>query len=75
MHPAPGLEEILDFHQFTGDGDSHNDLMMNRDGQVFTVSITGLELRANDGLMKYIDLKNKMHYIQEINFRKFTLHH
>ena len=74
-HPAPGMEEILDFHQFTGDGDSHNDLMMNRDGQVYTVSITGLELRANDGLMKYIDLKNKMHYIQEINFRKFTLHH
>lgn len=74
-HTEPGLEEILHFHQFTGEGDSHNDLMMNRNGQVFTVSITGIEIRERVGLMKYIDLKNKMQYTQEINFRKFSLNH
>jgi hypothetical protein len=75
QHIEPGLEEILHFHQFTGEGDSHNDLMMNRNGQVFTVSITGIEIRERVGLMKYIDLKNKLLYTQEINFRKFSLNH
>ncbi|MGL6267976.1 MAG: NRDE family protein [Chitinophagaceae bacterium] len=73
QNPEPSLDDILHFHQFTGDGDSFNDLMMNRNGQVYTVSITGIELRENSGLMKYIDLKNKLHYTEEINFRKFTL--
>jgi len=74
-NPEPTLDDILHFHQFTGDGDSHNDLMMNRNGQVYTVSITGLELRDRNGFMKYMDLKNKLHFSEEINFRKFTLHH
>jgi uncharacterized protein with NRDE domain len=73
-NPEPEIENILHFHQFTGDGDGYNDLMMNRNGQVYTVSITGLEIREQTGLMKYIDLKNKMNYTQEINFSKFTLH-
>ncbi len=73
QNPEPSLDDILHFHQFTGDGDSFNDLMMNRNGQVYTVSITGVELRERSGLMKYIDLKNKLHYTEEINFRKFTL--
>ena len=74
-HPEPSLDDILHFHQFTGDGDQHNDLLMNRNGQVYTVSITGMELRAVSGFMKYIDLKNKSQFSQEINFRKFTFHH
>jgi hypothetical protein len=75
IHPEPALDDILHFHQFTGDGDQHNDLLMNRNGQVYTVSITGMELRAGSGFMKYIDLKNRLHVTQEMNFRKFTLHH
>jgi len=74
QNPEPALDDILHFHQFTGDGDSFNDLMMNRNGKVYTVSITGIELSETSGLMKYIDLKNKLHYAEEINFRKFTLH-
>jgi Transport and Golgi organisation 2 len=73
-NPEPILSDILHFHQFTGDGDSHNDLMMNRNGLVYTVSITGLELREDSGLMKYIDLNNKLHFSQEMNFRKCTVH-
>jgi hypothetical protein len=74
FNAEPAINDILHFHQFTGDGDSHNDLMMNRNGQVYTVSITGLELRSGSGFMKYIDLKNKLHFSQEISFRKITLH-
>jgi len=50
------LDDILQFHQFTGDGDKHNDLLMNRDGQVFTVSITGMEIAQNRARIKYLDL-------------------
>jgi len=44
-NPAPDQAAILDFHRFTGDGDPHNDLLMNRDDSLLTVSITSLEFR------------------------------
>lgn len=64
------LDDILNFHQFTGDGDGHNDLLMNRDGKVFTVSITGMELGRNRGLVKYLDLQHNRSYLQQLNFTK-----
>jgi hypothetical protein len=55
-HPIPDQESILRFHRFGGNGDSGNDLFMNRDGKVFTVSITALELSEDAGSMNYTDL-------------------
>jgi len=66
--PAP--EDILHFHQFTGDGDSHNDLRMNRNGQVFTVSVTLLELSADVTNMHYLDLKNNKTFTQQLIVEK-----
>lgn len=55
-------KDILHFHQFTGDGDAHNDLAMNRDGKVFTVSITGIEISDHKAQITYLDLQeNKTH--------------
>jgi hypothetical protein len=54
----PLLADILNFHQFTGEGDSTNDLRMNRSGMVFTVSITAIEINYAGILMEYLDLKN-----------------
>ncbi|WP_315815825.1 NRDE family protein [Paraflavitalea speifideaquila] len=54
---TPLLEDILHFHQFTGDGDEKNDLMMNRDGKVFTVSVTAVVITAHSTDMHYLDLK------------------
>jgi uncharacterized protein with NRDE domain len=51
-------ERILDFHRTAGDGDPWNDVMMNRQGIVQTVSITQI---INDGAeinMHYHDLVN-----------------
>jgi len=62
--------DILYFHQFTGDGDSHDDLMMNRDGKVFTVSITGVEISDHTAQMTYLDLQNNKEYQQHIEFKK-----
>lgn len=56
--PHPTQQDILNFHQFSGDGDSNNDLLMNRDGVYSTVSITSIMLNADRGVMKYHDLKD-----------------
>jgi hypothetical protein len=65
LNDGPVLEDILRFHQFTGDGDASNDLLMNRNGQMLTVSITGMQLGSGKGEMVYLDLKNgKRSYFQ-----------
>ena len=62
--------EILDFHRFTGDGDSHNNLHMNRDGKVLTVSITGVEITESSAQITYLDLMEDKMYVQAIEINK-----
>lgn len=52
----PSQPEILDFHRFTGDGDCTNDLLMNRNGHEFTVSVTSMEINEGKVSMEYLDL-------------------
>ena len=65
----PSQNDILHFHQFTGDGDCHNDLKMDR-GQVFTVSVTSMSVSGNRALMRYVDLKKDQSFQQELLFEK-----
>jgi Transport and Golgi organisation 2 len=69
QNKKPLQDEILHFHQFTGDGDCHNDLMMNR-GQVFTVSVTSMAIAPNHAVMTYLDFKNNQSFQQELVFEK-----
>jgi len=69
-HPQPAPDDILYFHQFTGDGDTHNDLRMNRNGQVFTVSVTLLTLTDEVTHMHYLDLKNNKAFTQQLTVEK-----
>jgi len=64
----PSRDDILHFHQFTGDGDAHNDLMMNRNGKVYTVSITSIEINGSGMTMNYLDLKNGQQHSGRISF-------
>ena len=64
------VNSVLDFHRFTGDGDMHNDLLMNRDGVVFTVSITTTEIENGMGAMHYLDMLNKNQYQQVLSIGK-----
>jgi hypothetical protein len=57
-YPDPTQQDILNFHRFTGDGDTCNDLLMRRDGVYSTVSITSVLLEADHGSMKYCDLSD-----------------
>ncbi len=59
-HPRPTQLDILNFHRHAGDGDSRNNLLMDREGIYSTVSITGILLTADRGSMKYHDLKSGM---------------
>ncbi len=61
-NPNPVQENIIDFHINTGDGDKENDLVMNRDNRLTTVSITSVELKNQYCSMKYADrLNNKLY--------------
>jgi len=64
----PSQSDILHFHQFTGDGDTNNDLRMNRGGKVFTVSITSIETGNNGMKMEYLDLKNEQSFTGKMLF-------
>lgn len=57
-HPLIHQEDILDFHMHTGDGDTHNDLRINRDGVDMTVSVTSLLIENDKFSIRYIDLLN-----------------
>ena len=65
-NPRPTQEEIIRFHHFAGDGDEQNDLLMNRDGNMLTVSITSLEMSNSKASMVYYDKLNNTRYQQQI---------
>jgi Transport and Golgi organisation 2 len=69
-HPAPAMDEIIQFHLHAGDGDSNNDLRMNRDNKLLTVSITAMEISEDKSIMKYLDLQDNTGTTQEILFTK-----
>ena len=73
QHIDPNQEDILHFHQFTGDGDTHNDLMMNRDGKVFTVSVTSAQIQRSGASLTYLDLKNELRVQEDIVFVNTSL--
>ncbi|HRF39620.1 MAG TPA: NRDE family protein [Saprospiraceae bacterium] len=49
-------QDVLRWHRHTGDGDAWNDLVMNRNGMVQTVSITSIAQRGNAMSMIFQDL-------------------
>jgi len=67
-HPHPTQKDILEFHQLAGDGDMHNNLLMERDGVYATVSITSMLLTKDRGSMKYLDLKDNRLTERKIEF-------
>lgn len=67
-HPSPSMQEILQFHLFAGDGDHNNDLRMNRNNMMLTLSTTGIEINDKKGTMYYHDLQNNKHFKQELNY-------
>jgi uncharacterized protein with NRDE domain len=71
--PPVNLESIVQFHLSAGDGDTNNDLKMNRNGLMLTVSVSAMELSANKGCLHYLDLQDDNSYNQELLFTKATV--
>lgn len=70
QHTRPTADGILHFHLFGGDGDRHNDIRMNRDGHVFTVSVTGMEISDDEATMRYLDMQDESMHTHSISFIK-----
>ena len=66
--PTPSQEDILRFHQFSGDGDMNTDMRMERNNSYSTVSITSILLATDWGSMKHLDLREEKMYEQKIDF-------
>jgi Transport and Golgi organisation 2 len=49
-------KNIIAFHKNTGDGDVANDLVMNRNNTLFTVSITSIQVDGESFSMEYNDI-------------------
>ncbi|MEN9599039.1 MAG: hypothetical protein RL596_1350 [Bacteroidota bacterium] len=62
-NPSPTIQDLLSFHRFAGDGDHGNDLLMNRNNALFTVSITGIETGKSALVMQYFDLLQHKNYL------------
>ena len=67
--PRPGIDDILAFHLTAGEGDACNDLRMDREGGVCTVSVTSMELRPQGASMRYLDLLEGTLHTGSIRFR------
>ena len=57
-HLYPGTLDIIHFHQKGGDGDPFNDILMNRDHQLFTNSISSVRLSPDAASFRYLDLRS-----------------
>jgi hypothetical protein len=55
-NPNPSMADIIKFHRQGGDGDPHNDLLMNREGRIFTNSISSVRLSPGTVEFQYLDL-------------------
>jgi hypothetical protein len=54
----PGTLDIIHFHQHAGDGNPFNDVLMNRNDQLFTNSISSIRLSNEAASFRYIDLRS-----------------
>lgn len=52
----PSREDLLNFHLEGGDGDPHNDMVMNRKNMVRTVSVTMVAREGKIGVVEHVDL-------------------
>lgn len=67
-NPVPTQKEVLQFHLFGGENDQHNNLRMNRNGFIYTVSVTSIELTDDAAGMYYLDLEDHSLHHQAIKF-------
>lgn len=61
-------EDVLNFHHFGGKGDVRNDIKMNRENKLKTLSVTQFSISNENFLVKYQDLQKEKDFV----YRVFT---
>lgn len=61
-------ENVLNFHHFGGKGDIRNDIKMNRENKLKTLSVTQFSISKEHFLVKYQDLQKEKNFV----YRVFT---
>lgn len=74
QHPLFEGNDVLDFHSFGGKGDTENDLVVNRNNELRTVSITQVQKTAEQFLINYWDQMNDQQYRYRIFDTDKVLH-
>jgi hypothetical protein len=62
QHPLVTGKDIQNFHAFGGKEDAENGLIINRNNELKTVSITQIQKTSEQFLMSYWDRMNDRHY-------------
>ncbi len=66
QQPALAPDTLLDFHLNAGEGDPETDLKMNLDDELFTVSITVMQLGSGKAAMEYLDTRDDHRSLLEL---------
>ena len=69
-NPGPSAEQIIRFHLEGGNGDPFNDLLMNREGKLFTNSISSIRVSDDSASFHYQDLRRGTSCQSLISFQK-----
>lgn len=67
-HPTPASNDILQFHLFGGDGDAENDIRMNRNNSMYTVSVTNIDWDRKSANILYEDIIHQEKHFSSISF-------
>lgn len=62
----PSITSIFNFHRFTGEGDTSNSILMNRNNEMLTVSITGIDISHDKATMQHFDVSDNTTAIRSL---------
>jgi hypothetical protein len=65
-NPSPSQEDAIQFHLTAGEGDKEVDVRMNRNNELFTVSISSILINQSFNNFIYIDLYNNQRTKEQI---------
>jgi hypothetical protein len=66
IHDSPNQVDVIDFHLNAGEGNAELDVKMNRNNELFTVSISSILIGTEFNDFVYIDLYNNQTTKQQI---------
>ena len=70
INKNPNLDDIIYFHRHAGEEDLQNVLCLNSDNEIFTNSISAMQITREETRFKYLDLRNGQSSLNNLPRRK-----